>query len=262
MVRSGQWQRLTHSTFLASPANPTDLQLAWAALLHCGARSALAGHNALVLHGWRDTLRKPFDVVCPNPMRQAPKWIRPRRVLTEQAMVTTPPRVNAHDATLQAAAWARSQRQAMYVVVSSLQQRMTSAPRLAELLAARPRLRRRGLISRVVDEYAGGSQSLNEVDLGAVCRKHGLPQPVRQVSRMDEFGTARSIDAEFEGPNGIIRVEVEGMHHFDPDNWLQTLRRSNALALSTDGIQLHYSSWTIRWEPLEFVNDLRRALSP
>ncbi len=258
--KSGEWTEITERTYLASPGEPTGEQLAWAAVLHCGDKAALAGRNALVLHGWRDDLKKPFDVVSPVAFPVAPEWIRVRRVVTAVPLELRPRRVDAHDAVLQAGAWATTSRQAMFIVVSALQQQIVAVNRLRQLIQTRPRLHRRSMIAGIIEEYADGSQSLNELDLGRICASHGLPAPTRQVRHVDAAGRVRSIDAEFETAAGVVRVEIEGMQHFDPANWLNDLRRSNGLVLTGNAPHLRYSSWTIRWEPSEFVSDMRALL--
>lgn len=257
LVSAKSWRRITRKTYLASPAEPTSEQLAWASVLHCGEDARLGGRNALVLHGWNETLQKPFEVVYPTRVRNRPSWLRLRRVFCEAGAHGSPPRVNVHDALLQAVAWARSDREALFVQMSVLQQRLVSAQRLAELVEQRPRMNRRVLFIEALAEFLGGSESLNELDLSLVCRKYGIPEPVRQVRRFDAYGTPRSIDAKFQTPAGLVHVEIEGLQHLDPQHWFADLRRHNGLVLNGGGGYLRYSSWTIKHEPEEFVTDMR-----
>jgi hypothetical protein len=257
LVRAESWREITPKTFLASPASPTLEQLAWAAVLHCGEGAALGGHNALVLHGWNDKLQKPFDVVYPTRVRDRPQWLRLRRVHCEIGSLGSPPRVNAHDALLQAVAWARSEREALCIELSALQQRLVSPQRLIELVDVRPRMKRRAVFLEALDDFRGGAQSLNELDLGRVCSSNGIPGPVRQVRVYDAYGTLRAIDAEFTTPSGPVHVEVEGLQHLDPLVWFSDLRRHNGLVLNGQGGYLRYSSWTINHDPEEFLRDMR-----
>ncbi len=263
LVRAGLWQRITTRVFLASPASATPEQRAWASVLHGGPAAHLGGRNALILHGWDNTLGAPYHVVVPTYRKptSTPKWIKTHRVAIGSATTGSLPRVGAHDAAAQAAAWARTDREALYILISALQQAVITTRRLIPLVTDRIRLRRRRLMLSAADAFAGGSQSLNELDLGAICRKHGLPQPIRQVKVFDGQGRPRSIDAEFEGTDGrTARAEIEGLHHLSPEVWFADQKRHNGLVRSGDGAYFRYNSWEIRYDPRDFVKDMRAAL--
>ena len=263
LAKTKLWQRITTRVFLASPAAASAEQRACISVLQCGPKAYLAGRNALVLHGWNDSLGSPFDVVVPvnHKPTSLPKWIQARRVAIQSGVSGPLPRVGVHDAAVQAAAWATTDRRALYILLSSLQQGLVSSTRLLTVARDRTRLRRRGLIMDSVREYEGGAESLSELDLGAICRKYGLPEPIRQVSVLDGHGKPRRIDADFKGVNGrTARVEVEGLHHLKPEVWFADVKRHNGLVLSGNGAYYRYSSWEIRYEPADFVRDMKAAL--
>lgn len=190
-VRSRRWRRITTRTYLAGPAKPTEQQRLWAAVLHCGEHARLSGRAALNLHGWTLESEPPYDVVVPAGVQPArrPSWIRLHRVsMTPTGPAATPPRTSVHVATAHAAAWARSEREAMLVVISALQQRLTTPAHLLSALAGLPKLRRRRLIADMVQEFRDGAHSLNELDFGTLCRRFSLPEPRRQQRMFDEGG--------------------------------------------------------------------------
>lgn len=120
-----------------------------------------------------------------------------------------------------AAAWARTDREAAFVVISALQQRLAEAGRLIAVAQGNRSLHRRRLIIRCAREYSDGIQSLNELDFARICRRYGLPEPMRQTIRYDKAGKCRWIDVEFTTEVGrTVLVEVEGLHHLDPDTWV------------------------------------------
>jgi len=260
-VRRKEWRRLTKKTFLAAACEPTQRQRAWAAVLHCGPSALLAGRNALVLHGWNDEFHAPYDVAVPHCVQKVPgpTWLRIHRVavpLTGPA--AKPARTSAHLATVHAAAWARSDREAGLVVISALQQRLTAHPQLQKVLEQLPRLPRRQLITDLAAEFTGGAHSLNELDFGALCRRFDVPLPRRQTKRADSTGRLRAIDVEFVTPSGrVLRLEIEGVQHLEPDNYLDDITRHNRLQITDPAVGLRVSSWTLRHEPEPFMQELR-----
>lgn len=264
-VASQYWSELSWQVFLAAPGKPSDSQRMWAALLHCGEDARLAGRSALQLHGWKGEAAPPFDVVVGHTVRptKPPDWLRVRRTRGEiTGPAAEPLRTSIHTATAQAAAWSVSDRQALFVVLSALQQRLTTAERMRQTLAALPKLPRRAVIRQAVEDFANGSQSINEFDFGRWCRRHGLPAPRQQRRLLDASGRPRAIDAEFQSASGKrFRVEVEGLHHLDPAQYFADITRHNDLAVVREGTSLRITTWHLGHEAEAFVQVLRTALA-
>lgn len=68
------------------------------------------------------------------------------------------------------------------------------------------------------------------------------------------------MDAEFVMEGRTVIVEIDGLQHLDPRNWLADIERQNSLALSTGGTVLRVATWTLRNEPERFMQTLREAL--
>lgn len=260
-VRRGEWRRLTKKTYLAAATPPTQRQRAWAAALHCGPHARICGRNALVLLGWNGELDAPYDVVVPNTVQPAagPQWLRIHRVsLAVTGPAAPPPHTSAHVATARAAAWARTDREAGHIVLSALQQRITEPQRLLQTVEQLPRLPRRRLIARLVKEFDGGAHSLNELDFGALCRRYNVPHPQRQTKRFDSAGQLRAIDVEFVTPSGrVLRLEIEGIQHLNPDNYVADITRHNRLQIADPAVGLRVFSLTLSDEPAPFMTELR-----
>lgn len=259
-VAAGNWQEITKRTVIASIRELDETTRMWAAILHCGEAATMGGRNALVLHGWRGDLQSPFDVVVPTT-RQPPKaeeWLHIRRLASHREVGTSPPRVPVHNAVVQAVGWARSGREGMYILISALQQRLTTADRVLEaVLSNSPR---RALIETAVREYRDGIQSLNEYDFSRLCRRFGLPEPHRQTVVRDAQGRGRAIDVEFRVAGRVLRVEIEGVQHLNPDSWLDDIDRHNDIVLAGEAPYLRVASLTLRLDPAPFMHRLRRAL--
>jgi hypothetical protein len=260
----GDWRRLTSRAYLAAPGDPTVEQQRWAAVLHGGARARLSGCAALTLHGWTQRAPLPHDVVVPHHVQPAkgPGWMCVHRI-THPVIgpAALPHRTSAHLATAHAAAWARSEREATLIVLSVLQQRLTSAGHLIRIVTALPRLPRRRLVLSVTQDFRNGAQSLAELDFGAVCRRFGVPEPVRQSRVHDAAGALRAIDAQFRTRTGrVLRVEIEGLHHMEPSQYFADITRHNRLALAAPTSTLRITTWHLEHEAALFFEDLRRAL--
>ncbi len=260
-ARRGEWRRLTKKTYLAAPAPPTPRQRAWAAALHGGSQARICGRNALVLLGWADELRAPFDVVVPHSVQPAsgPEWLRIHRVsLALTGPAATPPHTWAHVAAARAAAWARTDREATLIVISALQQRLIEPRRLLQTVELLPRLPRRRLVAELVREFNGGAHSLNELDFAALCHRYDVPPPRRQAKRYDSAGQLRAIDVEFVTVSGkILRLEIEGIQHLNPDNYFADITRHNQLQIADPAVGLRVLSWTLSHEPAPFMTQLR-----
>lgn len=91
------------------------------------------------------------------------------------------PRSRPEVATVQAALWARTDREAALLLVVPVQQRLTTADAVSEVLDRVQRDKRRSLLRAVMLDVADGVRSLNELDFASMCRRRGLPEPERQV---------------------------------------------------------------------------------
>lgn len=259
-VRTKAISTVSHHVFALSRQELTPKAHVWAAALHCGKHARVGGYNALVLHGWSSDLRTPVDVVVPPTVRphDPPDFVRVRRLGLPGVSHLGPPRVSVHDAAIQAAAWAKSDREAIYVLVSAMQQRLTTPGRLLQLVTANTR--RRALITSMVAEYRDGIQSMAEYDFARLCPAYGLPSPSRQEPVTDASGKVRSIDVEFRVNGRSLRVEIEGMHHLNPDNWLDDIDRHNDVVLAGHDAYLRVATFTLRTNPRPFFLRLRAQI--
>ncbi len=230
-------------------------------MLHGGSQARLCGRNALVLIGWEDELSAPYDIVVPHRVQPAtpPGWLRVHRVSSAvTGPAANPPHTWAHLAIARGAAWARTDREAMLIVISSLQRRLTAPRRLLQTLEQMPRLPRRRLVADLVKEFIGGAQSLNELDFAALCRRYDVPPPRRQTRRYDSAGQPRAIDVEFVTPSGrVLRLEIEGIQHLNPANYVADTKRHNRLQIAQPAVGLRVPSWTLTHDPGPFMRELR-----
>src|SRR5581483_10777925 len=109
-------------------------------------------------------------------------------------------------------------------------------------------------------DIGGGSQALSEIDFVRLCRRHGLPVPIRQEMRRERSGRRRYLDATWRRTDGrSVIAEVDGALHLAPRRWWDDQLRQNELTLS-DALVLRFPSVIVRAEPQVVAEQLARAL--
>ncbi len=161
-------------------------------------------------------------------------------------------------AAVDAAGWARTDREAMSIVVSVLQQRLCQPLEIEAVLRDRPSAKRRALILETVQEFRGGATSMGEIDFGAVCKRYGIRTPDRQIRRRDAQGVFRYIDAYFDVEN--VTVEIDRLHHVDVEVWMDDQVRQNDLVIDGHRTFLRVSTWIPKYDLDIFMTQLGRDL--
>jgi hypothetical protein len=118
-----------------------------------------------------------------------------------------PPRLRYEEATLDVAARAATDFDALGELSRAVQGRRTTAARLLDALARRERIARRAWIESVLRDVADGACSVLEHGyLNRVERRHGLSRPRRQIRDRPGAGVVYR-DVEYAG--GLV-VELDG----------------------------------------------------
>ncbi|NHA67026.1 DUF559 domain-containing protein [Phycicoccus flavus] len=237
--------------------------LRWRALWETGPRVAvLDGVSSLVSAGLTGFDEPVVHVSvtrnsrCPDVDGVHPH--RVRRLDGERHPAATMPRTRTDVATIRAAGWAVSDRQAALVVAMSVQQRLVTGPRLLHAVASVRIRGRRPFVRQVVRDVAAGAQSLGELDFARMCRAHGLPEPSRQVVRRGRHGRVY-LDVRWD--EARLVVEIDGSGHraglaLSSDNL-----RQNAVTLEGDRV-LRFDLLALRLHEREVMAQVRRGLFP
>jgi hypothetical protein len=207
-----------------------------AVLLHCGDRAALAAWTALDEAGLAGWARPSTHVVVgrglappPVPVEMGPVTVHEsRRHCEEDVVVRGGMRVHRVErGAVDGGAWSATDRAACGLLAAVVQQGLTTPDRLLSQLETVGHVRRRRLMQRVVQDVAGGSQSLSEIDFVRFCRRRGLPQPEQQAIRVDSRGRRRFLDAKWRLPDGgRLWVEIDGVGHMEVTRWYDDLMRA------------------------------------
>lgn len=179
-----------------------------------------------------------------------------RRWRDEDVVSVGVPRTRPEVATVHAALWARSDREASLLLVAAVQQRVTSIDAVSAVLDRVRRDKRRTLLRAVLRDAGGGVHSLNELDFAAHCRARNLPEPDRQVLARSARGSSY-LDVRWR--RWRVVVEIDGVGHLDPGRWIDDSLRHNEIALDGDTV-LRIPSLGLRLDPARHLDAVERAL--
>ena len=201
--------------YLTHTGTPTWSQRAWAATLYAG-RSALHLESALHRPGKDAAPTGPVHVAVDWGRRVAPQdGIAIHRVRGLGAQVRwnlSPPRVRLEVAVVEVAHRAADELAAISVLTSVVGARRTVSGRLREEIERRGRLRRRALLTELLDDLERGTHSVLEHGyLTRVLRPHGLPEPTAQQEAVSDGDRTRYRDVTHSGVS--LTVELDGHLH-------------------------------------------------
>jgi hypothetical protein len=268
MLDGGRWRALGPVTVAMHNGPLNRPQEMWAAVLSSGEEARLAGLTALEAMGLRNWPDPKLHVLTPRArgIAQLPGVCRvvhetrrpPRDPLLRRGL---PPLVSVARAAIDAASWQRNTRSCCGLLAAVVQQRLTTATDLKIAFEAAGPIRHRRAIRLTIADIEGGADALSEIDYGRICRKHHLGTVVRQVVRLGHGGKRRYLDGEIVGRNGKRRAfEIDGAPHMAALNHWMDLKRQNELLIAGT-FPLRFSSYAMRFEELEVVDQTRRALA-
>ncbi len=262
-VTRGSWHILGRHT-VAMVADVRGEALAWRAVWESGSGAVLGGASALVAAGMSGFALPRIDICVPATTTRwptTPPGVAVRRVVRMPRTLSMGlPRINPVHATIQAAQWATTDRQAALLIALSVQQRLVH-PR--DVLTTWGQVRyspRRVFLDAVLRDVCDGAQSLGELDFATWCRRAGLPAPSRQVVKQGPKWRIY-LDAEWEHLG--LAVEIDGAAHQSGLATVDDALRQNSRVLDS-GTVLRIPVLGLRLEPERFMAQVvaaYRALS-
>ena len=261
-IRTERWQQIASNVIATTTGELSVHQQRWAGVLHGGEHALLSGISAAEEAGLQRWSRPEHEVLIPYsaPVPSPMKGIVYRRSRRDTRAMrdrrSELPRCQLEPAVLLFAAGDRSERVAAGLLAAVVQQQLTSPDSLLEWLERLRPLRRSKGMRTVLTEIAGGAQSLGEMDVRRMCRRHRLALPRRQVRRRDSSGRTRFTDCEWRLPDGrTVILEVDGSFHMDVDHWEDDLARQRGLS-ATDRIIVRCSTRELRDSAESVARDL------
>lgn len=265
-IRVGRWQTFG-AHCVVTHNGPFDDELRhWVAVIEGGPRALVDGDSAMVLGGLENYVPSRIRVSVPRGARirhrGAPVKVNIRQTRRWRASDRDPnasgvPRTRFALATVRAAMWATSDRQATLLLLMAVQQGRTTPDRLAVELLDVLWDRRLGLMHGVLMEMAGGIRSLGELDFVEGCRARGLPEPESQALRR---AANETYYLDFRWPRYRLVVEVDGIQHSWVQNLVADALRQNDVVLEGDTV-LRLPVIGLRLCPDEFFAQVTAALA-
>lgn len=259
-VDADRWALHGSQTVALHTAALTEPARRWRALWEVGEGiSALDGVTALQVAGLKGYDDHRVHVSVKHTARvDPPEGVQLHKVIRRvpnELMGAGPARTRPAVAAVRAAHWAASDRQAALLLAMPVQQRLVTGEHLLAAVRCIRGRNRRKLISTVALDIADGAQSLGELDFAELCRRRGLPAPVRQAVRTGARGRVY-LDVSWEDVG--LAVEIDGSQH----TWGLALTddhfRQNDLVIAGDSV-LRMTLMGLRLEPDRFMEQVSRA---
>jgi very-short-patch-repair endonuclease len=259
-IRAGRWARIGTQSVCVHRGPLTQKARHWAAVFEAGPRAYLDGGSALVDAGLTGFTMDRIRVSVPRGARvRRAKGLDIRQTRRWSAADVDrggPRRARPAVAAIRHALWARSDREAAYVLTAVVQQGLTDAQALGvEMLRVR-RDKRREFIHGVLLDLIGGVRALGELDVARECRRRGLPEPNRQVLRKGRSGNYY-LDVYWD--RWKLVVEVDGIQHLLAAQVVPDAIRQNDLAIGGNTV-LRVPLLGLRVAPDTFYAQIEEAL--
>lgn len=250
-LRAGRWQRTGRQTVVVHNAELSAATRRTVAVLEAGPRAALDGVSALQHHGVTGLSDAVVHVICPRgadsrrPRRRDGRGGRRRRspgVVVHESRRFREEDVELVDgvrvvrgavASVHAALWAVTDRQASFLVLLAVQQRLAAPSELVDAVGSVRRHARRRLLLSVAAEVVGGVRSVGELDVARAMRERGLPEPDRQVLRRRPSGK-EYLDVRFDRYR--LTLEIDGAQHEEIQQKVSDVLRDFTLVAEGDAV--------------------------
>ena len=266
-LAAGRWQAASPTVLVTTTGPLSHEQQLWVGVLHADQPAAVAGLTGLEMAGLRSWHRDQISVLVPKSddpvVLPGYRFIETRRDIGSMTLPrSSPPRLTVEHGALLFAAYERSERTGSGLLAAVVQQRLTTAPRLREVMKGMRPLRRAPLFRALLDDIEGGSHSLTEAEVVRACRRAGLKPPDRQTPRRDRKGRRRWLDAEWILPDGrVLVLEIDGAFHMEVSEWWQDMPRERSVVLGHSMV-MRTSTFEIRRQPEPLMRDLAAAGVP
>lgn len=265
-VEARRWQRIGRAVVLHNgPLHPDEIPRV--ALINSGPRSVLTAFSSARVHGLDGWERNWVDVLVPPGARVArPPGVAIRIHYTGDWDAVSTVRAGRVQtlapSVIRAAGTLDRPRAACGLLAATVGQRLLRADVLATELRATTRVRHRAVLLAAAQDIGQGAQALSEIDFARLCRRNGLPEPIRQAIRVEPSGRRRYLDAEWTRRDGRrVIAEVDGALHLIARRWWADQLRQNELMIAGD-LVLRFPTIALRCEEPIVVGQLRRALFP
>jgi very-short-patch-repair endonuclease len=259
----GVWRQYDGGVVVMHNGPLSPQQQLWVAVLAAGEGAVLAATSALLAAGVK-VAAPPQPFVLSPFARHAPTIsdavLRRTRILTPADVepLAQPPRLRIPRAAVDAASLCRAPDDVRAVLSAPVQQRRCGVEQLRQVTLRIGPVTGRGLILRTCDELERGATGLHEQRFSRIVRRHGLPEPTRQVMRKRGDGRA-FLDVVWQEYG--VHVEIDGLAHLEVGQWTDDLDRANELEIAKAERRLRFPGHLLIEREARVVDQLVRALT-
>lgn len=256
-VIAGRWFKVGRHTVAIGTPELNEVAQRWRAVWESGSGARLDGVSALQAVGMTGFSSAVIDVTLPKTSHTHQVERVRLHLPREPAPVVGAGirRVAPEIATVHAAQWAVSDRQAALLICLPMQQRLTTAARLQMAWRAMFRSPRRRFLNTVIGDVTDGAHSLGELDFARMARQIGLPSPTRQALREGPAGRVY-LDVSWDDV-GLV-VEIDGGHHALALNPIDDALRQNDRVATGERV-LRVPVLGLRLVPEKFMQQARHT---
>lgn len=257
-IAAGRWERAGEQCLQVGP--PDHRSAWWKAVFEIGPSAVLAGVTALQVAGLKTIANDVVHVAVRKSVtpRDYPgvRVHETRRYREEDVIRAGIPRMRPATAAVQAAIWARTDREASLFMMAPVQQRLVAVRDLDEAVDAIKRDKRRLLLRGLVADVRDGLQALGERDFAIACRRRGYPKPDHQ--QMRQLPTGRVYYDSVWTRYGV-KVEIHGAQHLDVEAAARDTLKQNAASLE-GAVVICIPNHAFRTDPEPYLDQLGVAL--
>ena len=248
--RSGHWQRLkagVYAEFTGAPKREAEI---WAAFLRAGPGAALSHWTAAERHGLMDRPSAAIHLTVPITRHPA-RWTTIPGVIVHRSRsldravhpAMSPPCTRVEDTVLDLIEASASFEEAYDWICRAIGRRRTTAARIRDVMAARPRMRWRADLELALGDAGEVLSMLERRYARGVERPHGLPAATRQARVWHGTGN-RYLDNLYDEYRACVEIDGAAAHPADEqwrdkdrDRWNSVHRRIDTIRIGVLGLR-------------------------
>ena len=243
-ARCGDWQRLMAGVYADFTGTPQRAAQVWAALLRAGPGAVLSHWTAAERHGLLDRPSAAIHLTV-HVDRHPARWTAIPGVVIHRSRsldrvihpAMSPPCMRIEHTVLDLVEASADFEEAYDWICRAIGRRRTTAARLRETMATRPRVRWRQDLELALGDATGVLSVLERRYVRGVERAHGLPTALRQARMWQGTGN-RYLDNLYQEYLACVEIDGTAAHPAD-EQWRDKDRdRWNAVHMRIDTIRI------------------------
>jgi hypothetical protein len=248
--RYGHWRRLNAGVYADFTGLPNREAEVWAAILRAGPGAALSHWTAAERHGLTDKPSPAIHIAVPIARHPA-RWTAIPGVIVHRSRslertvhpAMSPPCTRVEETVLDLIEASATFEEAYDWICRAIGRRRTTATRIREVMAARPRMRWRADLELALGDAGEVLSVLERRYVRCVERPHGLPSATRQARVWHGSGN-RYLDNLYDEYRACVEIDGAAAHPADEqwrdkdrDRWNSVHRKIDTIRIGVLGLR-------------------------